>query len=109
MVLLFLLRNGPQFIYKYCLALATTLSCRNMFSQAAVIWLCHLPWFTKFKNNKKQRVNKMRQGKGSRKRARESIKIGMKVLPPIPAGQYSLSPSLSLIYLTKRMSSYTVS
>lgn len=68
-------------------------------------------WFTlvhKFKN-KNQRVNKRRQGKGSKKRARESIKIGMKVLPPIPAGQYSLSPSFSLMYLTNTMSSYTLS
>lgn len=72
-----------------------------MFSQAAVIWSCDLPSFTKFKNNKKQRVNKKNQGQGSKKMARESIQSGMRALPPIPAGQYSLLPSFSLIYLPK--------
>lgn len=68
MVLLFLLRNGLQFIYKYCLALATALSCGNMFSQAAVIWLCHLPWFTKFKNNKKTKSKQNEAGKGKQEK-----------------------------------------
>lgn len=99
MVLLFLLPNSLQITFKYYLALATALCCGNVLSQAAVIRLCDLPRFTKFKHNKKQRVNKRNQGQGSKKRTRESIQIGIKLLPPIPAEQYILSPSFSLIYL----------